>query len=202
MNNNKIKSQNGLDKGELQSRSYPEELANLFLRAAEERRYIGKSFDIDKTLGFINSCIKLHAKYLLENDVRNLMDTTVLLAHAYYNFGIAEPLYLKWARSRGSHAKKERKAIYGAIITVLPKLRRPSPRTAWQFFETNHTLEKPLIVGEHKIYSVPDCSADCSDGLLIQQHGSKISSVKYKTFEKYYYRIIKESQTTHQLPHQ
>ena len=195
MNNRKKKS-NKESKGHLQTRSLPEELANLYLRTAEYKRN-GGNFDINETLKFVNSCIKLFQKYITEKDTQNLLTVQILLDHAYYNFGLGTPLYLKWAASRGGRKSKERKGIINVIEQLLRGRGISSPARMWKYLATNYndpekenrSIETTDLA--YKVWFARDIvSNKLNDGLLYQQGmDGKEKSIKFKTFEALFYRV-------------
>ena len=191
MKNRKVKS-NEATKSQERKRSLPDELANLYIRIAERRQHTRK-FDINETLSFLNSCIKLFDKYIQKEDLRNLATIQCLMAHAYYELGLARPLHLRLGAQRGGRADKKRKGIQMAIETLLPQIKRLSPMLAWRLFKREHPSSKPLNLGRYEIYFAADSTGNESEDLLVQAYGLEESTIKYKTFERYFYRALKET---------
>jgi hypothetical protein len=183
MNKRRIKS-NEASKKQPEGRYLSEELANLHLKTVEYIR--GGNFNINATIHYLNSYIKLLTKYISEKDIENALKVQVLLDHAFYNFGLGKPLYLKWAARKGGLADKRKKGILLAIKEALPRIKEMSATMAWRFFEREHSPEEILEVGGYEIYSYND--------LLFQEDPlGKLSSIKFKTFEKYFYQVLREN---------
>jgi hypothetical protein len=193
MNRKTIKS-NEASKGQPQGRSLPGELSSLILRTVEHIGHTG-NFNINEKFHYLNSYIKLLTKYITEKDIENALKVQASLDIVFYNL-TGKPLYLEWAAKRGGRADKRKKGIRLAIKELLPKIKGLSPRMAWRFFKREYPSSKPFIVGEYEIYFGPDSTGNESDDLLIQTKDFKDSSIKYKTFEKYFYQVLKENTQT------
>lgn len=191
MSNRKVNS-NEAGKNQPQGIRLSDELSDLLIKTAE---HIGSSrnFDINEKIKFLLAYVKILEKYISDKDTKNALIVQTLLDHAFYNLGLSKPEYLTVAARRGGRADKKKKGICITIKDLLPKIRGLSPVRAWRFFKREYPKSKPFSVGEYEVYFEPDHSGDGSEDVLVHVYDLKESSIKYKTFEKYFYQALKEN---------
>lgn len=115
---------------------------------------------------------------------------TTSLMRKLYDTGLSKPDFMLWGSRKGGKADKRPKGIILAMEKVLStKKRTLGPLWLWKIFERGHDVPAD---GYDIVYSKDSTGLKEGDSLVQEDIMSgKKKSIKFKTFEKYYYEILK-----------
>lgn len=193
MNNREIKS-NEANKGQPQTRSLPDELSNIVFMIAEHKHRNNGKINIHEGLQYLNRYIKLLGKYIEDKDTKNALIVQALFDHACYNLGLVQPFCLQWAARKGGRADKTKKGIRIAIENHLSTEKLITPLHLWKHFKLSHNNEQNAFETPDLNYTVwfyeEVTDRRTTGGYLTQKSfDGKELSIRFKTFERYIYKI-------------
>jgi hypothetical protein len=173
--------------------SISKDLSNLIHETA--KCAVSRKLNFKEGFSFVNSYLKILEKHILEKDIKNALTAQTLIDYIFYST-VGVPLYMWFGARKGGQADKTKKGIWAAIEKNLPQRKIKTPSRVWKYFEMMYSGD-----GEDKAYWTPDLNykiwfaRDVTDrrpngGYLIQKSfDGKQSSITFKTFEKYFYKI-------------
>lgn len=160
----------------------------------EKKNPFGDSKKVNDARRIINSrhilfrCARLRDS-VRKNDPRRIVYDVAWIVSLAYNVGLSKIIAAILGRIKGGQANKKRQGIIEAIKDSLEKIKVPksTPGLLWNFFKRNYPENNPLNINGFEIfYHDDDLIFQCDiDG--------REKSIKYKTFERYCYEILKEN---------
>lgn len=168
------------------------ESVNESLNRLEERAknlLLKKPQQKDRIESILNLIKRIRVNIAANDVARQTYDDTRWLNLALYNTGLLKPLYMDFGRWKGGRALKRPIGILLAMEKVLStKKKILGPLWLWKIFER----ERFEIDGYEIFYYNDQAGLKENDLLCQRDFAGKEHSIKFKTFERWYYKILKE----------